>query len=93
MDEIGRQLLDIASGGWLSLVLVVLLGGIYIYFTIKEKNERNARAAKETDETRVKDQADTVPVNQRAEDARDQAQDEIDRIRAEIEGSKSDDSD
>lgn len=82
VDDIGN-LYDYLGGGWLSLVLAVVLGLFIGYMKYAEKKARNERAQKETDQNRAKDQADVSESNQTTQEKWDEGMDEIDSIRRE----------
>lgn len=85
-----KNLMDYLGGGWLSLVLAVVLGLFFGYLKFAEQKAKRERAEKDTDLNRAKDQADIAPKNQETQDKWDEGADEIDKIRAEHERSKGD---
>lgn len=82
MDDI-KNVFDYLGGGWLSLVLVVLLGLMIGYLKYAEKKAKRERAQKETDQNRAKDQAGTSEQNQTTQEKWDEGMSEIDKLREE----------
>lgn len=85
MDAVGdiSDALGFLGGGWLSLILAVALGLFIGYLRYAEKKAKRAKAQKDTDLNRAKDQADAAPSNQKAQDEWDKGADEISKIREE----------
>jgi len=89
LDDI-KNVFDYLGGGWLSLVLVVLLGLMVGYLKYAEKKAKRERAQKETDQNRAKDQAGTSEQNQTAQEKWDEGMSEIDKIREDVRRPKDD---
>lgn len=89
MDDI-KNVFDYLGGGWISLVLVVLLGLMVGYLKYAEQKAKRERAQKETDQNRAKDQAGTSEQNQTTQEKWDEGMDEIDKIREEARAQKPD---
>lgn len=69
------------GGGWLSIVIAVILVGIFAYLKIAEKRAHREQVKKETAKNKAKDQAEVPEHNQGVQDKWDEAGDEIDDIR------------
>ena len=83
-----KDLLDYLGGGWLSLVLAIVLGLFFGYLKHAEKKAKREGAQRDTDLNRAKDQAEIANSNSQTQADWDKASDDIDKIRAEHEKNK-----
>lgn len=69
------------GGGWVSVAVIIGIMILMGWLKARQAKARRDAAKKETNETRIDDQADTSDINQNTEDRRDEANSEIDDVR------------